>query len=110
MAILKAALAQKKDTQLQINQQPEIGMAAVAEIDSSFNNNVEAKHGMFIISSNTQKRLTNTCTIMFFVPSWCKEFKNMHRVEIKRAVFRVTIKKGSIDFDYHISILNYCIQ
>jgi len=45
MAILKAALeAQKKDTQLQINQQPEIGMAAVAEIDSSFNNNVEAKH------------------------------------------------------------------
>ena len=67
MAILKAALAQKKDTQLQINQQPEIGMAAVAEIDSSFNNNVEAKHGMFIsISSNTQKRLTNISTIMFF--------------------------------------------
>ena len=73
MAILKAALeAQKKDTQLQINQQPEIGMAAVAEIDSSFNNNVEAKHGMFIISSNTQKRLTNICMIMFscLVDAW----------------------------------------
>ena len=69
MAILKAALAQKKDTQLQINQQPEIGMAAVAEIDSSFNNNVEAKHGMFIITSNTQKRLINICMIMFFMPS-----------------------------------------
>ena len=65
MAILKAALAQKKDTQLQINQQPEIGMAAVAEIDSSFNNNVEAKHGMFIITSNTQKRLTNILVCLF---------------------------------------------
>ena len=69
MAILKAALAEKKTTQLQINQQAVIGMAAVAEIDSSFNNNVEAKHGMFIISSNTQKRLTNICTTMVFIPS-----------------------------------------
>ena len=69
MAILKAALAEKKDTQLQNNQQPEVGMATVAEIDSSFNNNVEAKHGMFITSSNTQKPLTDICMTIVFIPS-----------------------------------------
>ena len=51
MGILKAAIAQKKDRR-RSSAQPEI--AAVAEIDSSFNNNVETK-----VASNNDVGLRN---------------------------------------------------
>ena len=52
LGILKAALAQKKDRRRSSAQPPEI--AAVAEIDSSFNNNVETK-----VASNNDVGLRN---------------------------------------------------
>ena len=45
-------------------------------------------HGMFRISTNTTKSLTNNWQCFSYLYTWCKQLNNMPEIEIKQALLR----------------------